>query len=85
MNSLHYKSRTLRHPIYLEANIKRSDGASQTTAVENFSLNGCCVQGYFKIGEEITIQLPRLGTFKAKVRWAVLGKAGVRFEGRPPV
>ncbi|NJC06849.1 hypothetical protein GGQ97_002642 [Sphingomonas kaistensis] len=47
---------------------------------ENVSEQGCCIIGDFKIGECFVVTLPKIGTFGAQVRWAIGGRAGLRFD-----
>ncbi|GAA4721390.1 Flp family type IVb pilin [Sphingomonas lutea] len=71
-------SRGRRHAVELEAAIVR-DGVEQWNRVTDLSLDGCCLSGDFLIGEQVTVRIPPLGTFRAQVRWALSGRAGARF------
>jgi hypothetical protein len=47
--------------------------------LEDLSIDGACVRGYFRPGETVSIRLPRIGSFEAAVCWAQGGKAGLKF------
>jgi len=36
------------------------------------------------IGEQIRLEIPRLGYLNAQIRWAFDGEAGARFSGEDP-
>ena len=71
--------RRLRHAVNLDATVTTSDGASQSTSVTDLSLEGCCVSGFYLIGDHVELKINPIGEFKAQVRWAFAGKAGLRF------
>ena len=50
--------------------------------MSDLSLEGCCLSGYFSVGEFIRIRIEKIGTFDAQIRWAVMEKAGARFVER---
>ena len=75
-------ARRLRHPVELHASIKRSCGVTSSEIVSDFSLDGCCVSGFFRVGEQVEISIRSIGLFRAEVCWTRLGKAGARFVDR---
>lgn len=79
MQSLHYKARPNRNPVALKALLTRENGGTQDVSVDDLSLDGCRVNGNFLIGDRVKLKLPRIGELSAQVRWAVLGRAGLRF------
>lgn len=80
MTTTHFKRRATRNPVAMDALLTRQGGRPQTVQVEDFSIDGCCVRGYFTVGERVELRLPRVGGFAADVRWARRGFAGLRFE-----
>jgi len=74
--------RRLRHAVHLQATVTTSDGASRSTSVTDLSLEGCCVSGFYLIGDHVELKIDPIGEFTAQVRWAVAGKAGLRFARR---
>lgn len=74
------KQRATRNHVAMQALLTRQGGGTQAVEVEDFSIDGCCVRGYFAVGEMVELRLPRVGMFKADVRWAHRGRAGLRFE-----
>ena len=68
----------------LEAAVTRSDGGMVTSGVSDLSLEGCCLEGSFMIGEEIQVTIPRIGTHAAQIRWSVMGRTGARFISSIP-
>jgi hypothetical protein len=80
MSALHFRARPERHPSHIQSEVTMQNGITVTSSVENLSADGCCIEGSYRIGEMVTIELPNIGTFRAKVRWAVLGRAGLRFH-----
>jgi PilZ domain len=70
-----------RFPVAIEAVVHRSDGASVSVRLTDFSEEGCRMEGddVLQIGERVSIDVPRLGLVKAQVRWALGGSAGMRF------
>lgn len=79
MKSGSWPERRQRHAVQLEAAVTRSDGSIVTSSVSDLSLDGCCLTGTFRIGEEIWVTIPRIGTHKAQIRWSFLDRSGVRF------
>jgi hypothetical protein len=79
MSGLHMKSRAHRTPVSLEAHVSSRGGVAKVE-VSDLTGDGCCVTGTYRIGEWLTIALPRTNEVRAQVRWAIFGKAGLRFE-----
>lgn len=76
----HERLRPNRTSVTIDARLTRACGNSEQVIVEDLSIDGCAIRGWFKPEERVTLTLPRLGTFEAIVRWARGGKAGLRFE-----
>ncbi len=70
-----------RFPVEVEAVVHRADGTDLSVVVSNISDEGCRLEGaeIFTIGERLTIAIPRIGTVRAQVRWALAGSAGAKF------
>lgn len=70
-----------RHPVEIDATVHRSDGSKSEVRLTNFSDEGCRIESdnEFRIGERLSISIPRMGQMKAQVRWALAGSAGARF------
>ena len=73
------KERGRRHSVRLEAAATRPDGGIVHAIVTDLSLDGCCLTGMFRIGEHVTVDIPKVGKLDAEVRWAFMGRAGARF------
>lgn len=71
--------RRLRHAVQLEAQVRRGDGRVCASVVTNLSLEGCCLTGDYTIGEAVELELKPIGRLKGQIRWAFIGRAGVRF------
>lgn len=80
MNSEHWPERRQRHRVQLEAEIVHADGSTVATIVSDLSLEGCRVTGYYQIGDMLQLHIPRIGRIRGQVRWAMNGRAGIRFE-----
>lgn len=74
-----WPERRRRHAVRLDAVVTRLDGTELTAIVTDLSLDGCCLTGSFRIGERVRVKVPRIGTMTGEVRWAFLGRAGLRF------
>lgn len=72
--------RSNRSSVTIDARLTRACGNSEQVIVEDISIDGCAIRGWFKPDEHVTLTLPRLGTFNASVRWARGGRAGLKFE-----
>lgn len=68
-------------PVDVDAVVHRADGSQSPAVVTNISNEGCRLDGsdQFRIGELLTIAIPRVGRVKAQVRWALPGSAGAKF------
>ena len=75
-----WPERRRRHAVRLDAQVTREDGSGSDAVVTDLSLDGCCLIGSFRIGERLVVTVPKIGPLKGQVRWAFLGRAGVRFE-----
>ena len=74
-----FQERGLRHSVRLDASVTRSSGDEEPAVVTDLSLDGCCLIGQFRIGERLTVKIPKVGSLTAEVRWAFMGRAGARF------
>lgn len=72
--------RRLRHAVQLDATVTRDNGQAVQCTLSDLSLDGCCLSGFFKIGEHVRVYVPRIGVLSAEIRWAVMGRAGARFS-----
>ena len=70
-----------RHPVSIDAVVRRADGSEAPVKVTNFSDEGCRIESpdEFLIGERMTLAIPRIGSVQAQVRWALPGSAGAKF------
>jgi hypothetical protein len=70
-----------RHPVEVDAMVRRTDGSTAPVKLTNFSDDGCRMEAEddFRIGERVEIAIPRMGQVKAQVRWALPGSAGAQF------
>ena len=70
-----------RFPVAIEAVVHRADGSTESVRLTDFSEEGCRIDSddHFEIGEQLRIDVPRLGMMEAQVRWALPGSAGTRF------
>lgn len=70
-----------RNEIDVEATVLRGDGERVAVRLTNLSNEGCRLQTpeMFRIGEHVSIALPRIGSVRAQVRWALPGSAGTQF------
>lgn len=75
--------RRARHPVCLDARLTRADGTTSANVVSDLSLDGCCVTGVYRIGEAVTLHVPRIGTLTGQVRWSIGNRSGVRFTRQP--
>ena len=71
--------RRQRHAVRLDVTVARADGDPAAATLTDLSLDGCCLSGHYRIGERLTVKIPRIGALTAHVRWAFMGRAGVRF------
>ena len=70
-----------RHEVTVDAVVHRDGGQKVKVTLTNFSDNGCRIEAEeeFRIGERVSIALPRMGNVAAQVRWALPGSAGAQF------
>lgn len=71
--------RRQRHRVQLEADVVQPDGSTTQTIVSDLSLDGCRVAGWFRIGDMVQLRIPKIGLVRGQVRWAINGRAGLRF------
>ena len=76
-----WNSRKDRHPVDVEAIVYRCDGSTAPATLTNLSDDGCRIDApnNFRIGERLRIAVPRMGQFKAQVRWTLPNCAGAKF------
>jgi Flp pilus assembly pilin Flp len=74
-----FRKRGLRHSVELDASVMRGNGADVAVVVTDLSLDGCCLVGQLQIGEQVTVKIPKVGNLVGEVRWAFMGRAGIRF------
>jgi len=70
-----------RSHVSVDALVLRDDGARVKVKLTNVSNEGCRLEAdeMFRIGEHLSIALPRMGNVRAQVRWALPGSAGTQF------
>jgi len=70
-----------RNHVSVDALVLRDDGARVKVKLTNVSNEGCRLEcdEMFRIGEHVSIGLPRMGNVRAQVRWALPGSAGTQF------
>lgn len=70
-----------RSHVSVDALVMRHDGARVKVRLTNVSDEGCRIESdeTFRIGEHVSIGLPRMGNVRAQVRWALPGSAGTQF------
>lgn len=73
--------RKARFQVQIDTVVHRNDGSKLRCRVSNVSDQGCRIEtdGAFRVGERLRIAVPRMGSVKAQVRWALPGAAGTRF------
>lgn len=70
-----------RHAVAIDAVVHRSDGSQSPVILSNLSDQGCRIETEqeFRIGERLSIAIPRMGRVRAQVRWALPGSVGAKF------
>ena len=70
-----------RSHVSVDALVLRDDGVRVKVKLTNVSNEGCRLESeeMFRIGEHLSIALPRMGNVRAQVRWALPGSAGTQF------
>lgn len=65
----------------VKAVVLRDGGERVHVKIVNVSAEGCCLQSdeLFRIGEHVSIALPRMGDVRARIRWSLPGSAGTQF------
>jgi len=79
MDSNDWTDRRQRHKVQLEAALIMPDGSTTETIVSDLSLDGCKIVAWLRIGDVVRLRIPRIGEVQGQVRWAMNGRAGVRF------
>ena len=82
METVHdWAERKDRHESAVDAVVHRSDGSKSSVKLTNFCDDGCRIEAEteFRIGERLSIAIPRMGQMKAQIRWAEPGSAGAKF------
>jgi hypothetical protein len=69
----------LRHEVELVAEVHYPEGHRTEAMISNLSLDGCRIQGWYRIGDVLELTIPKVGRVRGQVRWAIGGKAGIRF------
>jgi hypothetical protein len=74
-----------RDAVAIDAVVHRLDGTRSPVRLSNLSDQGCRIETeeHFRIGEKLSIAIPRRGKVKAQVRWALPGSAGAKFVVEP--
>jgi hypothetical protein len=65
----------------IDAVVQRPDGSKVPVRLTDFSDSGCRIEAEigFRIGERLSIAIPRMGQVKAQVRWVDPDNAGAKF------
>ena len=79
MDKSNRPQRRVRHAVQLTASVTRSSGAVVSCKLSDYSLDGCCLSGFFTVGERVEIAVRPIGVLPAEIRWAAMGRAGARF------
>lgn len=77
-----WRSRNDRTDVHFAGVVIGRDGTSQAVRVTNISDDGCRIEcdGQLSIGEWVTLNVPGHSKWRAKVRWALLDSAGLKFS-----
>jgi hypothetical protein len=72
-----------RKPVTLPGSIVLPGGTRLDVVISNVSQAGCQVRcpGTLRIGQIVRVELESGTAAEATVRWALQGRAGLRFEG----
>jgi hypothetical protein len=67
----------------LAAFVHRGEGPPLSVMVTDLTEQGCRITAgeTLLIGEQIRLEIPRLGYLNAQIRWSFEGQAGARFSG----
>ena len=76
-----------RHAVDLAAIVHRGEGEPLSVTVRDLTEQGCRISTdeTLLIGEQIRLEIPRLGYLSAQIRWSFDGEAGARFNGDEPI
>lgn len=76
-----WPARKDRHPVVVSAVVHRTDGSLAPVTLTDLSDEGCRIDApnNLRIGERLQIAIPRMGSIKAQVRWALPHSAGAKF------
>ncbi|QIK79195.1 PilZ domain-containing protein [Sphingomonas piscis] len=72
-----------RLPVQLNGYARRADDQVFPVVIHDLSCDGCrieCTDRILEIGEWLSLDVAGLQSFRAQVRWSLLGSAGIRFE-----
>jgi hypothetical protein len=71
-----------RRQVDLAAFVHRGEEPPLPVIVTDLTEQGCRIaaEETLRIGEQIRLEIPRLGYLNAQIRWAFGGEAGARFE-----
>lgn len=71
-----------RKAVDLAAYVHRGEGPPLLVTVRDLTEQGCRISTVetLVIGEQIRLEIPRLGYLNAQIRWAFDGEAGARFS-----
>jgi hypothetical protein len=78
-NEEDWPERRHRHEVEITAEVRYPDGHQRDGLISNLSLDGCQIHGWFRIGDTVDLTIPKIGRVRGQVRWALAGKAGIRF------
>jgi hypothetical protein len=75
-----------RRTVDLAAFVHRGEGQPLPVLVTDLTEQGCRISTdeTLLIGEQIRLEIPRLGYLNAQIRWAIDGEAGARFSTEDP-
>ena len=79
MSESRQPGRQVRHPTQMVARVLQPDGSELEAKVVDFSLEGCCLAMPARVGDFVTVVLPRIGRMRGQVRWIAGGRAGILF------
>lgn len=76
-----FDDRAPRRDVEFGAFAARIDGSETLITVSNLSYEGCLLRSgdSFRNGEQVKLNLPRLGQIQAEIRWSAGDRAGARF------
>lgn len=76
-----WPARKDRYPVVVNAVVHRADGSIAHVTLSDLSDEGCRVDAPndLRIGERLNIEIPRMGSIKAQVRWVLPDGAGAKF------